>query len=117
MIFIIVEYGSHRVVFGLFYRSINFNTLDLTMCVLVSGIIYQMTSNVEFKQIYCPCMKDNTFKKYQDYISRKSGKFKKVNTEVEDIEEGSIASETQAGAAYSFVPSDESTSLARNNYH
>ncbi|KAG2392786.1 hypothetical protein C9374_011511 [Naegleria lovaniensis] len=112
MIFIIVEYGAHRVVFGLFYRSINFNTLDLTMCVLVSGIIYQMTSNVEFKQIYCPCVKDSTFQKYQDYITRKSGKFKKVNTEDED--ESSIASDTRVGTAYSYIGSDEKTSLSRH---
>lgn len=76
MVFILIEYGAGVVVFGLFYRSVNFNTLDLTMCLCASVIIYQMTPYTEFKELYCPCVRDQQDERYQDYISRKSGKRK-----------------------------------------
>ncbi|KAL9642818.1 hypothetical protein ABK040_009893 [Willaertia magna] len=53
MIFVIIEYAASTVTFGLFYRATNFGVLDVTMCVLASTMIYQMTPFNEMKEIYC----------------------------------------------------------------
>ncbi|KAG2393039.1 hypothetical protein C9374_009616 [Naegleria lovaniensis] len=58
MILIMIEYGAGQVVLGLFYRSVNFNTLDVSCCLVTLGMIYLFTPFDDLKQLYCgACLK------------------------------------------------------------
>lgn len=52
IVLIMIEYGSGQVMLGLFYRSVNFNIMDVTCCLVTIGMIYLFTPIEDLKQLY-----------------------------------------------------------------